>query len=62
VSFFTNNGKQYVAFVNRICTSKTTLEIKFDSDAAHVAKDGTESPVEASYIIDEGDIRIFTWK
>ena len=62
VSFFTNNGKQYVAFVNRSCTSKTTLEIKFDSDAAHVAKDGTESPVEASYIIDEGDIRIFTWK
>lgn len=62
VSYFTNNGKQYVAIVNRSCTESTTLEIKFTSTASHVAKDGTETPIEATYNIEPGDIRIFTWK
>ena len=62
VSYFTNNGRQYISFVNRSCVENTTLEIRFESDAAHVAKDGTQSPVETSYIIEPGDIKIFTWK
>ena len=62
VSYFTNKGKQYIAFVNRSLLSETTLEITFDTAAAHVAKDGTESAVEASYAIEPGDIKIFTWK
>ena len=62
VSYFTNNGKQYVAIVNRSCTADITLEIAFDTKAAHVAKDGTETPVDSLYTIEAGDIRIFTWE
>ena len=62
VSYFTNNGRQYIAIVNRSCTADTTLEIAFTGTASHVAKDGTESPVEPTYTIEPGDIRIFTWK
>ena len=62
VSYFTNKGKQYIAFVNRSCTAETTLEITFNTEAVHVAKDGTETPVEASYTIEAGDIKIFSWK
>lgn len=62
VSYFTNNGRQYIAIVNRSCTADTTLEIAFTGTASHMAKDGTESPVEPTYTIEPGDIRIFTWK
>lgn len=62
VSYFTNHGKQYIAVVNRSCTDDIVLEIEFESAAACVAKDGTESPVEAQYAVEAGDIRIFTWK
>lgn len=62
VSYFINKGKQYVAIVNRSCIADMTLAIEFDAEAAHVAKDGTETPVEAYYTIEAGDIRIFTWK
>ena len=62
VSYFTNHGKQYVAIVNRSCTDDIVLEIEFDTAAACVAKDGTESPVEAQYAVEAGDIRIFTWE
>ena len=62
VSYFTNKGKQYIAFVNRSCTEETTLEIAFETEAIHVAKDGTEIPVSSSYTIEAGDIRIFSWK
>lgn len=62
VSYFTNKGKQYIAFVNRSCTATTTLDIDFSTEAVHVAKDGTESTVEPSYTIEAGDIRIFSWE
>ena len=62
VSYFTNKGKQYVALVNRSCTTTTTLDIEFTTEALHIAKDGTENPVEASYTIEAGDIRIFSWE
>ncbi len=62
VSHFTNNGKKYIAIVNRSCTEETTLQIKFEGEAACVAKDGTESQADESYTIEPGDIRIFTWK
>ena len=62
VSYFTNKGKQYVALVNRSCTTPTTLDIDFATEAMHIAKDGTESPVEESYTIEAGDIKIFTWE
>ena len=62
ISYFTNKGKRYIAFVNRSCTAETTLEIEFATEAIHVAKDGTESPVTASYTIEAGDIRIFSWE
>ena len=62
VSYFTNKGKQYVALVNRSCTATTTLDIEFATEAMHIAKDGTESPVETSYAIEAGDIRIFSWE
>ena len=62
VSYFTNKGKQYIAFVNRSCTTTTTLDIDFSTEAVHVAKDGTESTVEPSYTIEAGDIRIFSWE
>lgn len=62
VSYFTNKGKQYVALVNRSCTTTTTLDIEFATEAMHIAKDGTESPVETSYAIEAGDIRIFSWE
>ena len=62
VSYFTNKGKQYVALVNRSCTATTTLDIEFATEAMHIAKDGTESPVETSYTIEAGDIRIFSWE
>ena len=62
VSYFTNKSKNYIAIVNRSCVSETTLTIMFDGDASFVAKDGGESPVSSSYVIDPGDIRIFTWK
>ena len=61
VSHFTNNGRQYIAFVNRSCTEETTLEIGFETEAFCIAKDGTESPVTTSYRIDPGDIMILTW-
>ena len=62
VSYFTNHGKQYIAVVNRSCTDDIVLEVDFETDASCVAKDGTESPVEAQYTVEAGDIRIFTWK
>ena len=62
VSYLTNGGKQYIAFVNRSCTDETTLEIAFETEAVHIAKDGTETPVEASYTMEAGDIRIFSWE
>ena len=62
VSYFTNKGKQYVAIVNRSCTDDMNLEIAFETEAASVAKDGTETPVDTLYTIEAGDIRIFTWK
>lgn len=62
VSYFTNKEKQYIAFVNRSCTAETTLDIEFDAEAFCVAKDGTETSVASSYVIDPGDIKIFTWK
>lgn len=62
VSHFTNKGKQYIALVNRSCTDEITLEITFDSEAVHVAKNGVESPVVSSYTMEAGDIRIFSWK
>ena len=62
VSYFTNKGRQYVALVNRSCTTTTTLDIEFATEAMHIAKDGTESPVETSYAIEAGDIRIFCWE
>lgn len=62
VSYFTNHGKQYIAVVNRSCTDDMTLEVEFDAQAAHVAKDGTETAVEQSYAVEAGDIRIFTWQ
>ena len=62
VSYFTNKGKQYIAFVNRSCTTETTLGIDFATEAVHIAKDGTESPATASYAIEAGDIRIFSWE
>ena len=61
VSCLTNGGKQYIAFVNRSCTEETVLEIEFDAEAFNVAKDGTERPVESSYVMEPGDIMIFTW-
>ena len=39
VSYFTNKGKQYVALVNRSCTTTTTLDIEFATEAMHIAKD-----------------------
>ena len=62
VSHFTNKGKQYIALVNRSCTDEITLEITFDAEAVHVAKNGVESPVVSSYTMEAGDIRIFSWK
>lgn len=62
VSHFTNNGKQYIAFVNRDIEQETQLKITFNSEASHISKNGTESPVEDSYIIEPGDIKIFSWK
>ena len=62
VSHFTNKGKQYIALVNRSCTDEITLEITFDTEAVHVAKNGIENPIESSYTVEAGDIRIFSWK
>ena len=62
VSYFTNKGKQYIAIVNRSCTSETILEIGFTGTALHVAKDGTQTPVADTYTMEPGDIRIFTWE
>ena len=62
VSHFTNKGKQYIALVNRSCTDEVTLEITFNAEAVHVAKNGVESPVVSSYTMEAGDIRIFSWK
>ena len=62
VSYFTNHGKEYIAFVNRSCTEETTVKITFEGPSAHVAKDGTESPVAESYTMEPGDIMIFTWE
>ena len=62
VSHFTNNGRQYIAFVNRSCTAETELKIDFATEAVHIAKDGTESPVATTYTIEAGDIRIFSWE
>lgn len=61
VSYFTNKGKQYIAFVNKSCTEDTTLQIEFSGSASNVAKDGTETPAVRSYNITAGDILIFTW-
>ena len=62
VSYFTNNGKQYIALVNKDFVGEATLKISFAGDAAEVAKDGSESPVAESYAVEPGDIKIFTWK
>lgn len=62
VSYFSNNGKKYIAFVNKSCTGGLDVKIDFTTTAARVDKNGTESPVEDSYRIPAGDIIIFTWK
>ena len=62
VSYFTNNGKQYVALVNKDFVEESVLKIRFSGEAAEVAKDGTESPLAESYTVEPGDIKIFTWR
>ena len=62
VSYFTNNGKQYIALVNKDFVEESVLKIRFSGDAAEVAKDGTESSVAESYTVEPGDIKMFTWK
>ena len=63
VSFFYNNGKKYIAFVNKCCTGGMDLMIDFESDQAReVAKDGTEGAVAEAYRVPAGDIKIFTWE
>ena len=62
VSYFTNNGKKYMAFVNKSCIGGLDVSITFSAKAARVAKDSAESPVEDSYRIPAGDIIIFTWE
>lgn len=62
VSYFVNDGIQYIAFVNRSCVAETSLKVRFDAEASHLAKDGMKSPVASSYMVDPGDIVIFTWR
>lgn len=62
ISHFVNNGRQYVALVNSSCTEELSFSITFTAEALHVAKDGAETPVSPDYVVDPGDIKIFTWR
>ena len=62
ISHFVNNGRQYVALVNSSCTEELSFSITFTAEASHVAKDGAETPVSPDYVVDPGDIKIFTWR
>ena len=62
VSSFTNNGKNYMAVVNKNCEASMALTVGFKVDnVVTVAKGGAESPVQENYQIEAGDILIFKW-
>ena len=62
VSYFTNFGRNYLAIVNKNCNDEMRLDIGFDSTSVRcIAKDAARVPVEASYMLSAGDIRVFEW-
>ena len=62
VSSFTNNGKNYMAVVNKNCEASMALTVGFKVDnVVTVAKGGAEAPVQENYQIEAGDILIFRW-
>ena len=62
VSSFTNNGKNYMAVVNKNCEGSMALTVGFKVDnVVTVAKGGAETPVQENYQIEAGDILIFCW-
>lgn len=62
VSSFTNNGKNYMAVVNKNCEGPMALTVGFKVDnVVTVAKGGAETPVQENYQIEAGDILIFKW-
>jgi hypothetical protein len=62
VSSFTNNGKNYMAVVNKDCEGSMDLSVGFKvENAVTIAKDGTQAPVQENYQVPAGDILIFCW-
>ena len=62
ISSFTNNGKNYMAVVNKNCEGSMALTVGFKVDnVVTVAKGGAETPVQENYQIEAGDILIFKW-
>jgi hypothetical protein len=62
VSSFTNNGKNYMAVVNKDCEGSMALSVGFKvENAVTIAKDGTQTPVQENYQVPAGDILIFCW-
>lgn len=62
ISSFTNNGKNYMAVVNKNCEGPMALTVGFKVDnVVTVAKGGAETPVQENYQIEAGDILIFKW-
>ena len=62
VSSFTNNGKNYMAVVNKNCEGPMALNVGFKVDnAVTIAKGGAQAPVQENYQIEAGDILIFAW-
>lgn len=62
VSSFTNNGKNYMAVVNKNCEGPMALSVGFKVDnVVTIAKGGAQAPVQENYQIEAGDILIFCW-
>jgi hypothetical protein len=63
VTYFTKEGRDYIAVVNKNPNGGMDLFISFsDTNAVMIGKDGTKTSVEEKYRIPAGDIRLFTWK
>ena len=62
ISSFTNNGKNYMAVVNKNCEGPMALSVGFKVDnVVTIAKGGAQAPVQENYQIEAGDILIFCW-
>lgn len=62
VSLLENDGRQFLAIVNRDFKEPLTLTLSFDKTVRQVSKTGDIMDANKSLVLEPGDITVYTWK